>query len=102
MSELSTKTQIRVLELYNEGFSRKEISKLLNISRSSVGRVVSRGYVQHRSQTKVRKHDSKDLNLHLFDEGKFERCPNCGGLVIMPCLKCRIEKRIAVAKIGKV
>ena len=59
----------------------REIAKLVGVSRGTVGKIASGQLTVSTSVYSLKQ--SKD----------FERCPECGGRVLMPCRACDLKKR---------
>ena len=70
--------------LAEEKHSHRKIARLTGISRGSVGAIAS-----------GRRPDYEPLREEDEEEepaGPPRRCPNCGGLVYVPCRLCRVRK----------
>ena len=75
----------RLLAMGNLSYRR--IAALVGISRGTVGEIASGKY--HDRLERERARYSKDEFRPL---GPLERCPGCGGMVLLPCLLCRVQK----------
>jgi transcriptional regulator with XRE-family HTH domain len=80
----------QIERLLAEGkLSHRKIARETGVSRGTIGAIAS-GKRCVRPQTAFLWDD--DL---LVPEGPPERCPNCGGMVYMPCRLCRTRTAIA-------
>lgn len=70
----------RVAELLANGLTQRRIAATVGVSRGTIVRI-SRGYRPQRHE----RHVEPDS----FNTGPVERCPQCGDLVHVPCVKCR-------------
>lgn len=79
--------------------SQREISVRFHISRATVGSILSRGYVKYFSNKHVgnvecneQSNPQKENEIKVEWTGVVGRCPECGRLVHLPCLACKIEE----------
>lgn len=86
--------------LARTGYSRREISKELGLSRGTVDNIY-RG--KHRfcfKNPEELKHEATDamggLVYPRLNSSMKEKCPECGALVKMPCFACQIRNRVSV------
>lgn len=87
-------TIARVKDLASQGFSRRKIGAILNISRQTVHRII---HDQHPSLRE------EDPHLGSMDDvlfsGPLGRCEKCGAKVYLPCLACRTREHVRREKI---
>jgi hypothetical protein len=76
----------RLLDLKTH--SQRHIAKLLGVSRGTVGAIAS----GKRPVTPLPEPCDEDTDER---SGPPARCPDCGGLVYMPCLLCRLREQRA-------
>jgi len=76
-----------VERLLAEGVTQREIARRLPVNRESIARIAS-GWRDARAFRRQTEHDAERLAWPL---GAAERCPRCGGVVLMPCRRCLTE-----------
>lgn len=76
----------RIQKLHTEGFSQRQISRRTGFARETVRRVL-KGRHRRLGQAEAAEPQA----------GEVARCRDCGGLVMMPCLACRVRSE-AIAK----
>ncbi len=84
MLELARVQEIRQL-LAEKRLSQRKIATTLGVSRGTV-LAIARG--PHARETRPMTRE-EDLEERI---GPVERCPTCGGRVIMPCLLCHVRR----------
>ncbi|HEY4760059.1 MAG TPA: hypothetical protein VIH42_05705 [Thermoguttaceae bacterium] len=76
------------LLLADGGISQRKIAKITRVSRGTVGAIAA-------GRRRIRKRFKNEDDL-LLPSGPFVRCLECGGMVHMPCHKCRTEKAMHI------
>jgi hypothetical protein len=79
---ISKSKRIAVAQLIDQGLSDRQISRMKKLSRTGVALIRKRK--QARAARRV-------APLPTVPSGQ-RRCPNCGGIVELPCRLCRIRK----------
>jgi len=74
----------RLLALGN--LSQRRIARIVGISRATVNAIARGNYHDRESREAAR------LREQPVFEGPLARCPGCGGMVLMPCLACRVQQ----------
>ncbi len=74
----------RLLVLGN--LSQRRIAAIVGISRATVN-AIAQGKYADREAREARRHGEAPTF-----EGPLVRCPDCGGMVLMPCLACRVQR----------
>ena len=85
MLQQATVDEIRRLLTAGQ-WSMRKIARELRVCRGTVGAIA-----HGRRKDRVPKERDDDL---LLPRGPPQRCPGCGGMVLMPCLLCRVRRRI--------
>lgn len=84
------RTEITIEEVMNlsrKGHSQRRIAQILKTSRTTVAkRIKDAGQV-------LSKPIGEKVDSFPLPEGEFERCPECGCIVQMPCLACQLVKQ---------
>lgn len=76
--------------LFDEGMSQRRVATQVGISRGTV-HAIARGKRTERLHA-FREEDSA------WPDAPPERCPQCGALVYMPCLACRVRELLATRR----
>lgn len=78
--------------LFVEGLSQRSVATRVGVSRGTV-HAIARG--------------KRTERLHAFTDDELpwhaappRRCPNCGGMVYMPCLLCRVRALRPARRVG--
>jgi hypothetical protein len=71
-------------------FSRRRIAAIVGISRATVSAIASGKYQDRLERERARAKKRAD---EYHPTGQTARCPECGGLVLVPCLACRMRKQ---------
>lgn len=80
---ISAEKASEVRELLQQGLPYREIAAKTAVSRGTV-ESISKGKWKGKKQPIPGPRP-------VFSTNQYERCPGCGGLVLMPCLLCRIR-----------
>jgi len=82
---LAPTTVAEIRRLLGEGrLSQRAIARHMGVSRGSV-HAIARGRRPERAM-----HAERSPHCEVC-QGPWQRCPDCGGLVQMPCLLCRVR-----------
>ena len=85
---ISVELAEKIKSLWAEGkMTKKAIAKKCNVSRNLVYRVVRGAWRPHPQAAAILRDNSSPHKKHVM-----HRCPECGGLVKMPCRKCADRK----------
>ena len=71
-------------------WSMRKIARELRVSRGTVGAIA-----HGRRPDRLPRPADDDL---LLPRGPLRRCPGCGGMVYLPCLLCRVRRRLRSAR----
>lgn len=91
---LSRAQVAEVEELLAEGRSQREAGRLSGVGRGSVGRIYRS---EHPYSSRNYREPDTAADEPSDDEQPQPRCPDCGALVVPPCLACRIRRLLATA-----
>jgi hypothetical protein len=64
--------------------SQRKIAMMVGISRATVGAIAAGKYHDRLERERARAQEYRP-------SGPLARCPGCGGMVLMPCLVCRVR-----------
>lgn len=85
---LTPKIVAEIRRLLSESkLSHRKVARLTGVSRNTVGAIAAG---RHRNDNPPEKPRDDDLEK---PAGPPRRCPDCGGLVYMPCLLCLARKK---------
>lgn len=101
-SQLSEEVINQILRLLYEGrLLRGEIAKQVGVSRTSVNRIA---LGEQGKKLKLPPRPRKEKVQHeyipptIFRTRTFTRCPECGGMVLMPCMSCAQERTARIKR----
>ena len=81
--------------LADGNLSQRNIAKQLGVSRGTVSAIASGKRPDYTVRCRQRSHDD------FAPTGPVQRCPECGAMVLMPCLACRIRAMKREGRRGK-
>ena len=84
---LETAVVEQVQQLLAAGLSQREAARKVGVSRGSVHAIAT-------GKRTLRENPSRDADEAelVTPRGPWQRCPQCGGRVMMPCLACQIRQ----------
>lgn len=72
-------------------WSMRKVARELRVSRGTVGAIAHGRRLDRLPRT-------ADDDLLLMPLGPLRRCPGCGGMVHLPCLLCRVRRRLGCSR----
>lgn len=74
----------QIREMLAGGLNAREVAAMTGCARTTIQRIAS-GKRKDRTHRDPVGHFNVRSSVH-------RRCPECGGMVLMPCMECRIER----------
>ena len=81
--------------LADEGLSQRTVVRRTGVSRGTVHAIARGKRPDHDPR------DDPDDDGFQYPTGPTKRCPTCGGMVLMPCLLCRVRAIIESQRRGR-
>ncbi len=86
----------RIRQLLAEGqLSQRMIARTTGVSRGTVATIALGRRPDYEAMRRQRQAEREQ------PDGPLQRCPTCGGQVIMPCRRCRLEEMIRAGRVPR-
>lgn len=91
---ISPLSELAVCRLLRLGVPHREIADRTGVSKNVVDGIASGRRSKSKSRRAARRRDAEPEREAEVNGGPKKRCPECGGLVVLPCVACETRRRI--------
>lgn len=86
----------KIKMLRTKGHPLAEIAKLVHLTEEVVVQVLN-----HQHPFCVKQHNERCWFKYPSFGGVYQRCPGCGGKVIMPCFQCQLQRKKEIQRLAR-